>query len=627
MTGAPQAPLWSRRSWQHVVQELRCSAGEVRRLLPTLIGLNVMTRVLMAALALPALAWVGERLVRTGGDFAVSNFEIVTFLLTPAGLALLVVIGVGQLTLLFAQIAAVILVVGSSRLGTRLSLLSVLRRLARLGPGLMRLGAVLLGTGVLVVAPFAIAALAAVALLLGEHDINYYLGTRPRAFRIAMLIVGLLGLGAALSLLTLFLRWIHALSAMLFESLPPRAALRRSRLLTRGWRARTTCVLLAWAASLLLLSTSVGVATFLLRHAVLAAAGTHLALVIPAVSLLSAVELMAALAVAFVADATLCVLMTSLYFEARERVGEPIVVRGEKTPADATHHVARSRRLAVWTVIAGIFATTIGVSYAIANDVGRDRTVAITAHRGSSMRAPENTLAAIEAAIVDGADYVEIDVQETRDGVIVLLHDTDLQRVAGINRNIWDLNAAELGDIDVGSWFDPSFASERIPTLEQVIASVRGRIKLNIELKYNGRDVDLAGRVVRLVQREQFQSHSIIMSLNADGLRQVRALDPTIPIGMTVGASLGDLSRLDVDFLSVGARQTNHDLLAAARRAGQEVHVWTVNSPEQALRFIALRADNIITDDPAMVVAVRAEWDERPLAEQILVAFRYALSR
>src|SRR5262249_2835558 len=112
--------------------------------------------------------------------------------------------------------------------------------------------------------------------------------------------------------------------------------------------------------------------------------------------------------------------------------------------------------------------------------------VKVTAQRGHARAAPENTLSAVRAAIASGADYAEVDVQQTADGVVVLLHDRDLKRVAGVSRRLDELSYDEVRRLDVGSWFSPAFAGERVPTLVEVIDLCRGRIRLNIELKFFG---------------------------------------------------------------------------------------------------------------------------------------------
>ena len=108
--------------------------------------------------------------------------------------------------------------------------------------------------------------------------------------------------------------------------------------------------------------------------------------------------------------------------------------------------------------------------------IDTDVTVHITAHRGSSRRAPENSLSAVRQAIADGADFAEIDVQSTRDGQVVLWHDADLMRTIRDPRQIGDCTLAELQTLDVGSHFSPAFAHERIATLEEAIAGGGGSI-------------------------------------------------------------------------------------------------------------------------------------------------------
>jgi glycerophosphoryl diester phosphodiesterase len=115
------------------------------------------------------------------------------------------------------------------------------------------------------------------------------------------------------------------------------------------------------------------------------------------------------------------------------------------------------------------------------------------------------------------------------------------------------------------------------------------------------------------------------MSLDHQGLMTVRRLDPSIEIGLTVGASIGDLSRMDVDFLAVGMPQATAELIGRAHAAGKDVHVWTVNRPADMLRFMMRRADNLITDDPAAAVEARREWSEMSTAERVIVALRFGL--
>ena len=115
----------------------------------------------------------------------------------------------------------------------------------------------------------------------------------------------------------------------------------------------------------------------------------------------------------------------------------------------------------------GMIAT--GAAYALVNQLQLDGETAVMAHRGASAAAPENTLAAIQGAIDAGAQYVEIDVQETADGEIVVIHDSDLKKVGGVPLVVGESTLQQLGYTDIGSWFDLSFSDQRIPTLREVL--------------------------------------------------------------------------------------------------------------------------------------------------------------
>jgi glycerophosphoryl diester phosphodiesterase len=261
-------------------------------------------------------------------------------------------------------------------------------------------------------------------------------------------------------------------------------------------------------------------------------------------------------------------------------------------------------KVAPWIIAAVIAGATGVVAMSVHDELGMEDNVEVTAHRGSSKKAPENTLSAITQAIEDRADYAEIDVQETADGVVVLLHDSDLMRLAGVDRKIWDATYSEIASLDVGIWFSPQFSHERIPTLDQAIATARGRIKLNIELKYNGHDKRLAEEVVEIVRKNGFGQECVITSLDYEGLLTVRRLDGRIKTGHIVAKAIGDIMSSDVDVLSVQWKLASADFIAKAQKNKKEVHVWTINDSKLMERFIDLRVDNIITDHPDLLVQI-----------------------
>jgi glycerophosphoryl diester phosphodiesterase len=248
--------------------------------------------------------------------------------------------------------------------------------------------------------------------------------------------------------------------------------------------------------------------------------------------------------------------------------------------------------------------------------------VKVTAHRGSSARAPENTLSAVQQAITDGADFAEIDVQTTADGELVVLHDGDLMRMAGDSRRLRDLTLWQAKELDVGKKFKAEFLGERIPTLAEVIRLSRGRIQLNIELKYNWPDPTLGGKVVELLRREAFLTNCIITSLDAAALAEVQRLAPELKVGQIVTASVGNVTRLPGQILSVNKRAATRRFIQQARTAGKEVHVWTLNETDDMLLMIERGAQNLITDHPDVAVRLLRERAELSDAEKLALSFR-----
>ena len=224
----------------------------------------------------------------------------------------------------------------------------------------------------------------------------------------------------------------------------------------------------------------------------------------------------------------------------------------------------------------------------------------ITAHRGSSRTAPENTLAALTAAMEEMADAAEIDVQTTEDGAVVLCHDINLKRVAGVNRRLGDLTLEEAQGLDVGSYFSEEFAGEGIPTLEEALALCQGRLKLNIELKDLGADSCLPEKTAEIIREWGMEEQCVISSVRISYLERVKAVCPELKAGLILPAAYGRYYEDEsVDFISIRASLANRRLVEAAHEAGRAVHVWTVNRPAELKSMALLGADNLITDYPA----------------------------
>ena len=228
------------------------------------------------------------------------------------------------------------------------------------------------------------------------------------------------------------------------------------------------------------------------------------------------------------------------------------------------------------------------------------------AHRGASHDAPENTLAAFHLARDLGADGVELDVQASKDGEAVVIHNFTVDATTDGQGAVNDKTLAELKELDAGYWFDERYAGQRIPTLQEVIVEVGHQLLLNIELKTQGLgSARLAAEVVRLIEDHNLVHRTIVSSFNPFALRQVKRLNPRINTGPIHSFDLpGHLVRTLLTLLTVpNALHPDKNLLAReymnwAQEKGYRVNAWTVDEPAEMKRLIALGVDGIITNRP-----------------------------
>ncbi|HBS50565.1 MAG TPA: glycerophosphodiester phosphodiesterase, partial [Rhodobacteraceae bacterium] len=231
----------------------------------------------------------------------------------------------------------------------------------------------------------------------------------------------------------------------------------------------------------------------------------------------------------------------------------------------------------------------------------------LIAHRGVAGARPENTMAAVEKAIEDGADWVEIDVQETADGEVVVIHDSDFMKIAGVDLKVWDATMEDIAEIDIGSWFGPDYEAERAPTLRAVLDAAKGRAGVLIELKYYGHDERLEARVAEIVAAAGMEDQVQVMSLKLPGVRKMAGLRPDWPAGLLASASLGRVWELDVDFLAVNQAAASPLLVRKLRERGKPLYVWTVDDALSMSAMVSLGASGLITNEPALARDVLAQ--------------------
>lgn len=229
---------------------------------------------------------------------------------------------------------------------------------------------------------------------------------------------------------------------------------------------------------------------------------------------------------------------------------------------------------------------------------GKDAPVIVVAHRAGAKVAPENTVAALEQAVRDGAPIAEIDVQQLADGTLIVMHDSNFKRTAGEDICVWDAEAEDLGSLEVGSGFSAAYRGEQIPTLEEMLACARGRITLMIELKYTGQEEMLEEGVLALLKKYDMVDECIIGSMNRGILQKMKELEP----GIATVFIAHDLEQTDYDLdyadsYSIEGKNLTVAMVEAIHYRGKSVYGWTANSSGAMLKIVDCGADGVVTDD------------------------------
>lgn len=580
-----------------------------RTLQLTALHLSVRLAISMILLPLAGLA-LGLGL-RWFGDSALTDQDIAVFLLSPAGaLAALAVAGV----LVVAATLDIALMTASLRqpsAGTGADLLAAWRMV------LPRLGAVF-GVGVrlalrltLVAAPFLLAGGAVALIGFRVHDINYYLTYRPPEFLLAAGVIAVLVAILCWRLLRKLAGWAIALHLRLIDHVPAADCFGQSEAHLDGRRRQVMRLILGWLVIRLLLAAGAAAVMGALGAGLQAMALPDLGRVVLATLMGLALWSLVNAVLSAVSNGALALLLARLHRDEAPHVLAPVP---DAAPAQGGLVLALFFGIAVM-----LGAGALSSLRDAAGHIATPRPVEIIAHRGAAGARPENTLAAVEKAIEDGADWVEIDVQEIADGTVIVAHDSDFMKQAGVALKVWEALPEDLARIDIGSWFDPAYADERPATLRQVLDLARDRGRLIIELKYYGHDDRLEERVATLVEKAGMEGDVMIMSLKRAGAEKIRALRPDWPVGILAARAIGDLSALDADFLAVNTGQVSTALIRRAHAAGKKIHVWTVDDPRAMSRMISMGVDGLITNEPALARRVLSDRAALSLGERLLL--------
>lgn len=571
------------------------------------------------ALLTPATALLLRWLLSRTDTRVIADADIARFFLTTRpGIVALVAGGAILLTITTLGSACLMAVGLAAAKGMSLNAKGALAFGSARALDVLRLAANMVVRILASLVPFVVAAGLVYWALLRQHDINYYLSARPPEFLSAVALVALAGLGLAILLLWTISRWALALPLLLFENVRPRRALLESGRRSLGNRGLVLMVLGIWAFLGVALAGVAASFPEMIGRILAPRFASSLPMLLLFIALLALLWVALGLAAAIANISLFSLLIVRLYL----RVGQP---REPRLPAAVEMGLDTkvSGRLSI-VARAGLasLAVMVAISFALlAFLVTRsNQPVRVIAHRGASASAPENTLAAFRLAAEQGTDFVELDVQESKDGQVLVTHDSDLMKVGRSAMKIWETDAAQLRRVDIGSHAGRQFSGERVPTLAEALAACKGKARVVIELKSYGHDQRLEERVVEIVEATGMETNCLFMSLNYDMVSKMKQLRPSWRAGVLVAKALGDLTSLKSDFFAVEARMATGRFVRRAHRAGQEVYVWTVNDPAWMLVAMSHGADGLITDKPDLALQVVARRAQMSDTQRLLLA-------
>lgn len=227
----------------------------------------------------------------------------------------------------------------------------------------------------------------------------------------------------------------------------------------------------------------------------------------------------------------------------------------------------------------------------------------IVAHKGDSIRAPENTIPAFESAIKEGlSDWIELDVRQSADGIAVVCHDDRLKRLTGVNAYIHALTYDQISLLDAGAWFDKRFEGTKLCTLEEAMDFCKDRIRLQIEIKPTKFDSGLEKDIVRMIEEKGMKDQCVIASLSAASLLRVKEMDPEIITVYCMAAANGRIAEIPfADWYSIEESNVTEELVGKIHAKDKRIYAWTVNDEDMVQRLIDCGVDGVLTDDPIMM--------------------------
>lgn len=286
-----------------------------------------------------------------------------------------------------------------------------------------------------------------------------------------------------------------------------------------------------------------------------------------------------------------------------QKVRERRNAAGKKTLSP--QHIKRKNRLVFWfMIILGIALNGTYIYLSINNKVSLKiaypTRANVTAHRGDSENAPENTMAAFRLAVENQADVIELDVRQTKDGHYIVMHDENLYRTTGVDSKVGEVDFEFIKKLDAGSKFSDEYKGEPVPSLEEVLQFAKDEdVFLNIELKPANTDNNYEQGIVAMLEEYEMIDSCVVGSSDYTTLKNVKKFNPDVQTIYIMSMAFGEFGDMEyVDGFSIRHNFISNNIVQNIHKNGKEIYAWTVNNESDIKELLLMDVDNVISDDP-----------------------------
>lgn len=550
-------------------------------------------------LFIPILAYIFNRMLLLMGSGTLINAEVYKLPLSTIGLIGLIVISFIAIFVLFVEFGVITVIAQKKYFNETVLITEAFKTTLAKTPKLIGLGLIQLMLLVLVILPFIDSPITSsfininLPILLAGHVLTSYISI------IIYLCVFVL-------IIYFVIRWIFTIHYIVIEGKSIQSAIKHSMLLTKKNKTSILFNLLCINGILFFGSMALMYLVSLIPALLQGHLIGHLIQYY-----LTIFSSFAAIIFSLILIPFNIIILTRLFYEFKNKNGEDIKDELKTIPSPRLGLVETNifqffdKRKYVLLAVLVVYMTSMFLINENVNEniVYLKWDVEVASHRGDSMNAPENSLSSVKSAISKGVPVIEMDVQITKDGVVVLNHDATLQRVAGVPERVSQLTYEELQQLDIGIRFSEEFEGETIPTLEEVLKVIdEAGVKAMIDLKPDNNHAELAQGVVNVIEQYDLEDSVYIQAFDYKALQEVRIANENLIIGQILYSAAGDLSRLDVDFYTIHQTMLSDQFIRDARRDNRGIWVWTVNIDRTMNHVLRYDIDGLITKNPEAVL-------------------------